>query len=338
MNNHSIFNHLFLLEQFENIVLQYANKTAIVYEQQSLSYSALNEKVNQTAHFILSHGVKPGTIIGLFTNRSFEMVVGYLAILKAGCIVAPLDSSDLSARQIFILQDTGLEHILTQRCFAMHFSQAEILSNFIYLDLPSIATLSKENIHLNSHLNNPAILIYTSGSSGQPKGVMISHSNLSYYMQALQQSFNVTKNDIYLYCGDISLIVSARQLLMPLTIGATVVIATKKQTKQPLDLLKAAKTNNVTIFDHVPSFWKSLEKLIANFSEAEKSLLFDLKVRMIAVHGEAFKSNIAQFLFNQFKSNTVFKNFYGQTEGTGIVASHTITRNDLNSSVFIPIG
>lgn len=338
MSNHTTFNNQFLLEQFEKIVLQYTNKTALVYEQQSLSYSALNNKVNQTARFIVGHGIKPGTIIGLFTDRSIEMVIGYLAILKAGCIVAPLDSSDLSERQTFILQDTALEHILTQKYFAMHFSQAGIVCNFIYLDTPSIATLPTENLYLKNHLHNPAIIIYTSGSSGQPKGVMISHSNLCYYTQALQQNFNMTAGDSYLHKGDISLIVSARQLLMPLSIGATVVIATQKQIKQPLELLKAIKAHNVTIFDHVPSFWKSLALLISQLSDQEKFNLFDLKVRMVVIHGEAFKSNIAQFLFDHFKPNTVFKNVYGQTEGTGVVSSYTITKNDLELSAFIPIG
>ena len=331
-------NKLCLHELFENAVREDPDKTAIIYSGLSLSYLELNQHANQVSNFLLSRGIKPGSFVGLLTERSVEMVIGYMAILKAGCVVVPLDTENPPDRQRFFLQDSNIKCILLQQHLAIQFDRNKIPLIPIDLDNAVISEASCKNPELNINLNSVALIIYTSGSTGHPKGVMISHDNLNHYVEAIQKYFNLTKSDIYLHRGRISLIVSVRQLFVPLAIGSTVVITTKVQSLDPLKLFKLIKDYKVTIVDHVPSFWLSLEHFVSTLEAHEKLSFFDTKVRLIAAGGEAITERIVKFWFDNFNSGTEFYNIYGQTEGTGVVSSYKITEIDLGGMPNISIG
>ena len=158
------------------------------------------------------------------------MVVGVLAILKTGGAYVPLDVTNSAARIAFILEDAQVKVLLTQESL-LNKLPAEVEQTICGdLDRDLIAQCPEDNLNLDLTISDLAHIVYTSGSTGKPKGVMLTHGNLSHYAQSLQLALNITPADVYLHRGSIALIVSARQLLMPLAQGATVRLSQSTRT------------------------------------------------------------------------------------------------------------
>ena len=222
------------------------------------------------------------------------MVVGILAILKAGGAYVPLDFSNPPARLSFILEDAQVNVLITQSSLQYKLPAQVEQTICIDRDWQVIAEYSQDNLELETKISNLAHIVYTSGSTGKPKGVMLTHGNLSHYAQSLQAAWNITPADTYLHRGSIALIVSARQLLMPLAQGATVLILTAQQGKDPLKLFELIKDHRVTIVDHVPSFWRNFSGIIEQQKSDRRSSLLDNQVRLVAAGGEQVTPEIYQ--------------------------------------------
>src|SRR5205085_8876624 len=123
--------------------------------------------------------------------------------------------------------------------------------------------------------NDMAYVIYTSGSTGQPKGVMIEHRNLANYLLGLDRELQISPDDCYLHTASIAFSSSRRQLLLPLTQGATVVIASADERKDPLALFRTIKERRVTVMDAVPSFWRNCTSMLAALDDATRAQLLD---------------------------------------------------------------
>jgi len=266
------------------------------------------------------------------------MAVGYLAILKYGCIVVPIDVDSPSSRGEMILRDSGAAFVLTSDKTPKAFCPDEV--QLISVDVCESG--DEESIESGGYgrapLSGPAVIVYTSGSTGVPKGVVITHANLTHYVVALQQLFSIGRQDVYLLRGSVTLITFARQLVVPLSLGASVVMASPSERKNPLALLALVKRTHVTIFDHVPSFWKGVEAALSHLRESERQSLFDLKVRLVAAGGENVSRDVIRFWFSAFRENVAFYHLYGQTEGTGVVSAFLITPSDAAGDLPIPVG
>ncbi|MGL4883323.1 MAG: amino acid adenylation domain-containing protein, partial [Waterburya sp.] len=192
----------------------------------------------------------------------------------------------------------------------------------------------------NETVNSEALahIVYTSGSTGKPKGVMLTHGNLSHYAQSLQVAFDITPKDIYLHRGSIALIVSARQLLMPLAQGASVLIVTAQETRNPLQLLQLIKDSRVTIVDHVPSFWRNFAGILEQQTKDYRQDLLDNQVRLVAAGGEQVTPEIYQCWRETFKPEVQLANIYGQTEGTGVVTVYKIPEQIDCHDKSLPVG
>ena len=242
---------------FETRAKQNPEAVAIIYGEQRLTYGELNSRANQLAHYLQTLGVTPESLVGLCIERSLEMVVAVFAILKAGGAYVPLDISNPPARLAFILEDADVSVLLTQSSLCSKLPAPIEQTICIDRDWHLIEQQPQDNLNLDLDISNLAHIVYTSGSTGKPKGVMLSHGNLSHYAQSLQKTWDITPADVYLHRGSIALIVSARQLLMPLAQGATAVIVTPEEIRNPLELFDIIKRHGVTIVDHVPSFWRN---------------------------------------------------------------------------------
>jgi len=162
---------------FEAQVAKTPDATALVFENQSLSYSELNRRANRAAHLLREMGVQPGVVVGLCCNRSIEMMVGALAILKAGGAYLPMDPSYPPERLQHFVEDSGATVIVTTaRCEP---NLPPHTADLLVLDAePRLATASSETPDGGSTPEDLAYLIYTSGSTGKPKGVMVEHRNV----------------------------------------------------------------------------------------------------------------------------------------------------------------
>ena len=323
---------------FQQQVRRNSNAVAIACGEEQLSYSELNQKANQLAHYLRKKGVTSQSLIGLCIERSPEMVIAVLAILKAGGAYVPLDISNPQARIAFILEDTQAKVLITQASLSRQLPTQIEQTIYIDRDWQLISQQPQENLNLDVCPTDIAHIVYTSGSTGKPKGVMLSHGNLSHYAQSLKSVFNITPNDVYLHRGSIALIVSARQLLMPLAQGATVVIVTKEETKDPLELFALIKRRGVTIVDHVPSFWRNFWGILNQQTESFRSNLLDNQVRLVAAGGEQVTPEIYQCWRKIFRPDVKLANIYGQTEGTGVVTLYQIPDSLDRRFKSLPVG
>jgi len=164
---------------FEEQVAKTPNKIAVVFEEQQLTYSQLNEKANQLAHYLQKLGVKPETLVGICVERSLEMIIGILGILKAGGAYVPLDPNYPQERLQFMLEDAQISVLLTAEK-----SEDKLLSypgKIVCTDTEwdKIEPESKENLKSAVCSQNLAYVIYTSGSTGKPKGVLVKHKSVN---------------------------------------------------------------------------------------------------------------------------------------------------------------
>ena len=310
---------------------------ALICGEQELTYGELNDRANQLARCLQSRGVKPGSLVGLCVERSPYMVVGVLAILKAGGAYVPLDIDNPAARLAFILEDAQIEVLLTQTDLSSKLPAQ--IAHTVFLDSDrTIANYDSANLDLNINAEDLAHIVYTSGSTGKPKGVMLTHGNLSHYVTSLQLAWNITPDDVYLHRGSIALIVSARQLLMPLAQGATAVIVTKAETRNPLEFFELIKRRNVTIVDHVPSFWRNFWGILERQSDSDRQSLLDNRVRLVAAGGEQVTPEIYQCWRQIFHADVQLANIYGQTEGTGVVTIYPIPDRIDSQFKSLPVG
>src|SRR6185503_10556862 len=161
---------------------------------------------------------------------------------------------------------------------------------------------------------------YTSGSTGNPKGVMITQGGLSNYLLALNRELTIDFNDIYLHTASIAFSSSRRQLLLPLSQGASVAIATSDQRKDPIALFRMIKANGVTAMDAVPSFWRSCTAILRSLPEAERRELLDNRLRLMLSASEPLLSEIPRTWMNDFNHPAQHVHMFGQTETAGIVS------------------
>ena len=323
---------------FEARVRQNPEAIAIICQGQQLTYGELNQEANQLARYLQSVGVRSGSLVGLCIERSLSMVVGVLAILKAGGAYVPLDISNPPARIAFILEDAGVEVLLTQADLLDRLPSQVKQTVCIDRERDAIASQSDLNLDEAVDLSDLAHVVYTSGSTGKPKGVMLTQGNLSHYAQSLQLAFEIEKSDIYLHRGSIALIVSARQLLMPLTQGATALILTTAENKDPLESFRLIKRYGVTIVDRVPSFWRNFWGILERQDRDFRQDLLDNNVRLVAAGGEQVTPEIYQCWRETFKPHVKLANIYGQTEGTGVVTVYQIPPNSDRRFKFLPVG
>ena len=323
---------------FEARVHAHPNAVAIICQGQQLTYSELNTQANQLAHYLQSLGITTGSLVGLCIERSLSMVVAVLAILKAGGAYVPLDINNPPARIAFILEDAQIKVLLTQESLLKKISTKIEQIICVDTDWHSITQQPQNNLDRQVNLWDLAHIVYTSGSTGKPKGVMLSHKNLSHYAQSMQLALDVTSADTYLHRGSIALIVSARQLLMPLAQGATALIVTAAETRNPLEFFAIIKRHGVTIVDHVPSFWRNFWGILNQQDRDYRQNLLDNQVRLVAAGGEQVTPEIYQCWRETFKPDVQLANIYGQTEGTGVVTLYKIPEQIDHRFKSLPVG
>ncbi|MGF1681172.1 non-ribosomal peptide synthetase, partial [Photobacterium minamisatsumaniensis] len=226
----------------------------------ALTYQALNERANQLAHRLRQEGIGPDQFVGLYVDRSLEMLIGLLGIMKAGGAYLPLDPQYPTERIEYMLADTNARLVLTQHHLEKQLPAGEYSS--ISLDDKTELThqpctnLSTADIGLKP--NHLAYIIYTSGSTGKPKGVMLEHRNLSNFLSSMAQQPGLADDDTLLAVTSISFDIHTLELYLPLQEGGTVVIATREQTLDSQALDSLIQHHNVTAMQATPATWTML--------------------------------------------------------------------------------
>lgn len=287
---------------FEKQVEKTPDAVAVIFEQETLTYRELNEKANQLAQYLQNFGVKPESLIGIYLERSLEMVITLLGILKSGSVYVPLDPTYPRERLAFMLQDSGCSILITQQKFLTsllkHSAQIICIDN----DWEKIVKQSARNFSHQVQSENLAYIIYTSGSTGQPKGVQILHKALVNFLTSMQQTLELTEQDKLLCVTTLSFDIAALELFLPLIVGAKVVLVSRGIATDGMQLQEILKTG-ITVMQGTPATWRLL---LESGWVGNK----DLK---ILCGGEALESKLAQQLIERGKE---VWNLYGPTETT----------------------
>ena len=208
---------------FEEQAQRTPGSVAAVFESRELTYGELNRRANQLAHHLLAAGVGPGALVGLRVERSLEMLVAMLGILKAGAGYVPLDPAYPQERLDFVIRDSDLRLLLTRQQLAQGLPPH---ASAIYLDaeLGEIEERPAEDPRLRLDPRQTAYVIYTSGSTGKPKGVVVSHRNVVNFFAAMDERVGCGPADTMLALTSISFDISVLELLWTLARGARVVL------------------------------------------------------------------------------------------------------------------
>ncbi len=225
-----------ITDRLESMAVSQADKTAVVFRDNSISYTQLNARANQLARHLLAQGINPGEKVGVCLERSVDMVVALLAVLKAGAAYVPLDPAYPVVRLNYMHKDAALSAVITQLGICDILS-ADVLHNSVRTVLDDVTTMAAiaeqptDDLQIRSgqHNNNLAYLIHTSGSTGQPKGVMITHHNVINFFNALDNYFGDSDSSgVWLNVTSINFDISVLELFWTLSRGETIVIAPEK--------------------------------------------------------------------------------------------------------------
>ena len=291
---------------FEAQVLKRPHKTVLVFEDRALTYSELNHRANQLAHYLMAQGVGPDVLVGVSVPRSIEMLVGILAILKAGGAYVPLDPEYPIERLRFMLQDTQVSLVLTMATTQENLAHEPIQTLILDEDLDKWIDFPGTNPQIEFSLERLISIIYTSGSTGQPKGVMNTHLGVYNHLMYRQSAYQMTSEDKIIQKTSINFDGSVWELFWPLMVGATLYFARPEGHKDSVYLAQFIQHHQITMVDFVPSMLQAMlqEPLPTDFSS----------LRRVWCGGESLTYALQEAFFERY--DIALTHGYGPTETT----------------------
>ncbi len=299
---------------------------SVLFDGRSLTYQELERAANQTAHLLLRRGIGAGSLVGLCLDRSIEMVVAMLGVFKAGAAYLPLDPAYPRERLQFLLADAAPAMLLTQPHLIDRLGWQTLPTVILDRDLVAIQAQAIEPPDVSIAPQDLAYVVYTSGSTGAPKGVMVSHRALANHMVWWCKTFPLGASDRMLHKYSLSFDVAALEVFAPLMGGAGLVIARPGEHGDVAYLARLIKEQNVTAMDVVPS---QLELLLNETAFRECRSL-----ARITCGGEVMAPELAKRVLAQ--TGAKLHNLYGPTEATISCTWWTCGSSDQAYSV--PIG
>ena len=327
--NDAFINNRTINKLFEEQVEKTPDNIAVVDEEKELTFLELNKRANKLASYLKTKNVKAGIIVGVYINRSLDMIIGILAILKAGGTYVPLDSSYPKKRLKFIIEDTKLSIIVTNKLFDNEdFSfQSQVIN--INDNHVLISKLNSENILSSSLFNDLMCVIYTSGSTGTPKGVILQHSNFINRFMWVWKHYPYQKNDVCCFRSSLNVVISVSEIFSPLLQGIKLIIMPEKYQQDLEQLIQYLKKYEITHINFIPSFLKI-------FLQQYPFIQDDLpKLRHVEVGGEAIQYDLVQNFFKIFNKARLI-NRYGSTEVHSILWFEFLPHHE--RYLYAPIG
>ncbi len=315
---------------FEQQVQRTPDAIAVVFQERQLTYLELNTQANQLARHLRSVGVTVETLVGICIDRSLDMLVGLLGILKAGGVYIPLDPAYPAERLAFMLADSQAGVIVTQQSLVQQLEP--LLPNdrcmlvCIDRDLEAITTQSDENLPDVIAGEKLAYIIYTSGSTGKPKGVQIAHQSLSNLLNSMQTLLKVSASETFLAVTTISFDIAALELYLPLIVGAKLILVSRDTALDGNKLLAEISSSGATVMQSTPATWQMLIGC---------GLSTNHRLKQILSGGEALPRRLSHQLLAV--SDEVW-NVYGPTETTIWSSAYRVDLTSAVQTSLEPIG
>ena len=313
------------IRRFEKIAKAYPETMAIDFEETQMNYSELNNLANRLAHYLQKAGATKETVIGICLERSIELIAAILAIMKVGSIYLPIDSCHPKERIQFMLKDSQAEILVLQDSLIEMFNEFTGKKIVLDQDNGNIIKENNKNLRNNFDPNDIAYILYTSGSTGQPKGVEVFHKSLNNLLLSMQKKLKISHRDRWLALTNISFDISNLEILLPLSIGATIVLANQSAIKEPSLLIEAMnEKNKITFAQATPSMWQ----MLLDFGWKGSSNI------TILCGGEELPKTLANKLVRITKT---LWNMYGPTETTIWSSMKKITKINDRVTIGNPI-
>lgn len=340
----------FLFEYLSNAAEHFPDKEAVRYKKQSITYKELDCASTQLANTLIYNGVDKGDRVGLYLNKSIEAIISIYGILKAGAAYVPVDpvapikrveyvflncrisclitgSKKLQYLDENFLQQLGMKLVLST-------DQKDVLSYGSKNIFPAWSEASHEShnqIHTKSWEDNNqlAYILYTSGSTGSPKGVMLSHKNATSFVDWAKKQFRMNEKDCIASHAPFHFDLSIFDIFATAKAGATLVIVPESQVGLGGALVKFVSDNSISVWYSVPS------ALIRMMEATNHSLLSSCTLRLVLFAGEVFPIKHLRNLYNLMPGVT-FYNLYGPTE-TNVCTFYCVTQEDVTPEKIKPL-
>jgi amino acid adenylation domain-containing protein len=310
-------------ELFERHAEADPESVAVIMDQQTLTYGQLNERANRLARLMRTKGIGPDHLVVIFMERSIEMIVAVLGVLKAGAAYVPLDPAYPRQRVSFVLTDTGANMVLTQRDLLNQLPDHDAETICLDSDWPLIDEQSALNLSNAASPDNVAYVIYTSGSTGSPKGVMVTHANIVRLLTSTQSWFGFDKNDVWTLFHSYSFDFSVWEMWGALAYGGRLVVVPYLISRSPEAFYDLVCEERVTVLNQTPSAFRQ-------FVAADSIAGRDLSLRFVIFGGEALDLQSLRPWFDKHPhDHPTLVNMYGITETTVHVTYRPISEEDL---------
>ncbi|HEX5872346.1 MAG TPA: amino acid adenylation domain-containing protein, partial [Longimicrobium sp.] len=316
-------------ELFEGQVARTPDAVAVVFEDASLTYGELNARANRLAHHLRGRGVGPEVRVGVLMERSLEMVISLLAVLKVGGAYVPLDPGLPAERLAYMLDDSAVPLVLVQAALRGTVPAREGVEVLAVDALAErLASEAAENPAVGAGPDSLAYVIYTSGSTGRPKGVMNAHRGVVNRLVWMQAHFGIGADDVVLQKTPFGFDVSVWEFFWPLQQGARLVMARPDGHRDPAYLRDVIEREGVTTLHFVPSMLQPFVEAV----EAGRCA----SLRHVVCSGEALPPALVDRFYDRFIGPVVLTNLYGPTEAAVDVSCWTCPRD--GAAAVVPIG
>jgi fengycin family lipopeptide synthetase D len=300
---------------FEYIVGQNPDAEAVVHCDQSITYRVLNERVNFVTRNLIRKGIRKGDIVGVKLDKSIDLIVAILAVMKAGAAYLPLDPAYPDSRISYMLEDSKIRHLITSGSYTgLHKTITEI-------NISELSGRLVKNTGVESESHDLAYVIYTSGTTGNPKGVMVGHAGFVNMCRNQIEVYELGLNERVLQFASVSFDASVYEIFIALLSGSTLVLVDKEVILDRNRFLQYLDRHELSFILLPPVFLNSLER--PEFRT----------VRTIVTAGEA--CNVSDALY--YSHTKRYFNAYGPTEASVCVSLYQVLPgNDYGN--YIPIG
>ncbi len=303
-----------VIEIFENQVQKTPDNIAVVFQGYEITYAELDARSNQLAHYLKDYGIVEDMAVAICIERSIEMIIGVLAILKSGGAYVPIKPDYPKSRIEYILNEIEATIVLTD------ISGKDIISKIPYIE--ALVLDEKETVYANHPKTtlevsiSPAslsYLIYTSGSTGKPKGVMIEHLGLLNHSLLMIDNFEMDSNSVVAFTAPFTFDISVWQMLSGLLCGGRIIVYSEKLIQEPSLFLESLQRDKINLLQLVPSYMSSLLEI-----SSENDLQ---KLNYFLVTGEAVATALLSSWFDKYP-NILVVNAYGPTEASDDISFH----------------
>lgn len=308
---------------------------AVIFGVQELTYRELNHQANRLSRYLSAQGAAPGTKVGICLERSVEVIVSIMAVLKAGGVYVPLDPSYPPERLSFILKDSMTDILVTQEALTPLFSDHNITTVIIDFEKDKIDDESPSNPVCCVRMEDSAYIIYTSGSTGLPKGVVVSHGSIARHCIHMADHYGLDPHDRVLQFAPLNFDASLEQILPPLLAGAAVVLR-DKDLWTPAELHEKVPGYGLTVVNLPPAYFHEWVRYAVHLPAGSRADT----LRLIICGGDELRPETVRLWLRSLLRSSRLLNAYGPTETTITATTFEVNakfmEKDLPSK--IPIG